>query len=83
MVGFLLCSVDLYADVEFITIGIVYGVVNVYWFVQFAVTFAGRGNLWGSVQNSEGGAPAETGAVTDRTAAVPAARAIAATTSPV
>ena len=83
MVGFLLCSVDLYADVEFITIGIVYGVVNVYRFVQFAVTFAGRGNLWGSVQNSEGGAPAEIVAVIVRIVVVPVARAIVATKSPV
>ena len=83
MVGFLLCSVDLYADVEFITIGIVYDVVNVYWFVQFAVTFADRGNLWGSVQNSEGGAPAEIVAATVRTVAVPVARASVATISPV
>ena len=83
MVGFLLCSVDLYDDVEFIAIGIVYGVVNVYRFVQFAVTFAGRGNLWGSVQNSEGGAPADTVAVTVRIADVPVARAKVATTSPV
>ena len=78
-----MCSVDLYADVEFITIGIVYGVVNVYRFVQFAVTFAGRGNLWGSVQNSEGGAPADTAAVTVRMVVAQVARAIAATISPV
>ena len=83
MIEFLLCSIDLYADVEFITIGIVYGVVNVYWFVQFAVTFAGRGNLWGSVQNSEGGAPADTVAVTVRTGVGPVARAKAATKRPV
>ena len=83
MVGFLLCSVDLYDDVEFIAIGIVYGVVNVYRFVQFAVTFAGRGNLWGSVQNSEGGAPAEKVVVSVRSGAAPVARATVAPISPV
>ena len=83
MVGFLLRSVDLHADVEFITIGIVYGVVNVYRFIQITEIFAGRGNLWGSVQNSESGAPAETAVVTVRIVVVPATRASAATRSPV
>ena len=83
MIEFLLCSIDLYADVEFITIGIIYGVVNVYWFVQFAVTFAGRGNLWGSVQNAEGGAPAEIVGTIVRIAVEPVTRAIVAAISPV
>lgn len=78
-----MCSIDLYADVEFITIGIVYGVVNVYRFVQFAVTFTGRGNLWGSVQDSEGGAPADIVAVTVRIDVAPVARAKGATIRPV
>ena len=76
-----MCFIDLYADVEFITIGIVYDVVNVYRFVQFAVTFAGRGNLWGSVQDSE--APADIVAVTVRIDVAPVARAKGATIWPV
>ena len=76
-------SVNFYDNVELITIGIVYGVVNVYRLVQFAVTFAGRGNLWGSVQNSEGGAPADIAVVTVRSDVVPVARAKVATKSPV
>ena len=76
-------SVNFYDNVELITIGIVYGVVNVYRLVQFAVTFAGRGNLWGSIQNSEGGAPADNAVVTERIAAAPEARARGATISPV